>query len=126
MITQQTHPSLPPCTTLLKDLIILCGRNLYPQDLERTAERSHADLNPCGGAAFSVQSDGQERLVLAYEVIPRREPDVNAVLASQVLTELTQQGSASLSPSLSSLLQQVQQLSDDQVKALLDATTVVH
>ncbi len=66
-------------TGRLKDLIILCGRNLYPQDLEQTAERSHPDLNPCCGAAFSIESDGQERLVLAYEVIPRREPDVNAV-----------------------------------------------
>jgi acyl-CoA synthetase (AMP-forming)/AMP-acid ligase II/acyl carrier protein len=66
-------------TGRLKDLIILCGRNLYPQDLERTAERSHADLNPCCGAAFSVESEGQERLVLVYELIPRREPDVSAV-----------------------------------------------
>jgi acyl carrier protein len=66
-------------TGRLKDLIILCGRNLYPQDLERTAERSHPDLNPCCGAAFAVESDGQERLVIVYEVIPRREPDVSAV-----------------------------------------------
>jgi acyl-CoA synthetase (AMP-forming)/AMP-acid ligase II len=66
-------------TGRLKDLIILCGRNLYPQDLERTAERSHRDLNPGCGAAFSVECDGQERLVIAYEVIPRRQPDVRAV-----------------------------------------------
>jgi acyl-CoA synthetase (AMP-forming)/AMP-acid ligase II/acyl carrier protein len=66
-------------TGRLKDLIILCGRNLYPQDLERTAERSHPDLNPCCGAAFTVESDGQERLVIVYEVIPRRDPDVRAV-----------------------------------------------
>jgi acyl carrier protein len=66
-------------TGRLKDLIILCGRNLYPQDLERIAERSHPDLNPGCGAAFTVESDGQERLVIVYEVIPRREPDVAAV-----------------------------------------------
>jgi acyl-CoA synthetase (AMP-forming)/AMP-acid ligase II len=66
-------------TGRLKDLIILCGRNLYPQDLERTVERSHPDLNPSCGAAFSVESDGQERLVIVYEVIPRREPDVGVV-----------------------------------------------
>jgi acyl-CoA synthetase (AMP-forming)/AMP-acid ligase II/acyl carrier protein len=65
-------------TGRLKDLIILRGRNLYPQDLERTAERSHPDLNPGCGAAFAVESDGQERLVIAYEVIPRRQPDVRA------------------------------------------------
>jgi acyl-CoA synthetase (AMP-forming)/AMP-acid ligase II len=66
-------------TGRLKDLIILRGRNLYPQDLERTAERSHPDLNPGCGAAFSVESDGQERLAIAYEVIPRRQPNVRAV-----------------------------------------------
>jgi acyl-CoA synthetase (AMP-forming)/AMP-acid ligase II/acyl carrier protein len=66
-------------TGRLKDLIILCGRNLYPQDLEATAERSHPELNPGCGAAFSVESDGQERLVIAYEAIPRRQPDVGAV-----------------------------------------------
>ncbi|HEY7424335.1 MAG TPA: AMP-binding protein, partial [Gemmataceae bacterium] len=66
-------------TGRLKDLIILCGRNLYPQDLERIAERSHPDLNPGCGAAFAIESDGQERLVLVYEAIPRRQPDVAAV-----------------------------------------------
>jgi acyl-CoA synthetase (AMP-forming)/AMP-acid ligase II/acyl carrier protein len=66
-------------TGRIKDLIILCGRNLYPHDLERTAEQSHADLQPGCGAAFAVEEDGQERLVLAYEVMPRRHPDVEAV-----------------------------------------------
>jgi acyl-CoA synthetase (AMP-forming)/AMP-acid ligase II/acyl carrier protein len=66
-------------TGRLKDLLILRGRNLYPQDLERTTERSHPDLNPGCGAAFSVEADGQERLVIAYEVVPRRQADVAAV-----------------------------------------------
>src|SRR5262249_53651820 len=82
-------------TGRLKDLIILCGRNLYPQDLERTAERSHPDLNPGCGAAFSVQSDGQERLVIAYEVIPRRQPDVRAV-AEAVRQAVAQEHEAEL------------------------------
>jgi acyl-CoA synthetase (AMP-forming)/AMP-acid ligase II len=66
-------------TGRLKDLIILHGRNLYPQDLEWTAERSHPDLQPGCGAAFSVEEDDQERLVIAYEFAPRRRPDVAAV-----------------------------------------------
>jgi acyl carrier protein len=66
-------------TGRLKDLIILCGRNLYPQDLERTAERSHPDLQPGCGAAFSIDQDGQERLVIAYEAMPRRHPGVDQV-----------------------------------------------
>jgi acyl-CoA synthetase (AMP-forming)/AMP-acid ligase II/acyl carrier protein len=66
-------------TGRLKDLIILCGRNLYPHDLERTAERSHPDLQPGCGAAFSVEEGGRERLVIAYEMIPRRQPDVRTI-----------------------------------------------
>ncbi len=60
-------------TGRLKDLIILRGRNLYPQDVELTAERSHPDLRPGGGAAFAVEVDGEERLVVVHEVKRRRE-----------------------------------------------------
>ncbi|HSF43369.1 MAG TPA: AMP-binding protein, partial [Thermoanaerobaculia bacterium] len=55
-------------TGRLKDLIILRGRNHYPQDLERTAEASHEALRPGGGAAFSVDLGGEERLVILHEV----------------------------------------------------------
>jgi acyl-CoA synthetase (AMP-forming)/AMP-acid ligase II len=66
-------------TGRLKDLLVLHGRNLYPQDLEWTAERSFADLQPGAGAAFAIEGDGQERLVIAYEAIPRRRLDPEAV-----------------------------------------------
>ncbi|HKV13291.1 MAG TPA: AMP-binding protein, partial [Thermoanaerobaculia bacterium] len=55
-------------TGRVKDLIILRGRNHYPQDLELTAERSHAALRAGGGAAFAVDLDGEERLVIVHEV----------------------------------------------------------
>ena len=51
-----------------KDLIILRGRNLYPQDVELTVERSHPAMRPGCGAAFSVEADGEERLVIVQEV----------------------------------------------------------
>ncbi|HEV7787209.1 MAG TPA: fatty acyl-AMP ligase, partial [Thermoanaerobaculia bacterium] len=50
-------------TGRLKDLIVVRGRNLYPHDLERTAEESHPALRSGGAAAFSVEADGEERLV---------------------------------------------------------------
>ncbi|HEV7786338.1 MAG TPA: AMP-binding protein, partial [Thermoanaerobaculia bacterium] len=59
-------------TGRLKDLIILRGRNHYPQDLERTAEGSHPDLRPGSSAAFAVEIGGEERLVIALEVERRR------------------------------------------------------
>jgi len=55
-------------TGRIKDVIIINGRNLYPQDLEVTAHLSHPGLQPFGGAAFAVEHDGQERLVIAQEV----------------------------------------------------------
>jgi amino acid adenylation domain-containing protein len=51
-----------------KDLIILRGRNLYPQDVELTVERSHPALRPGCGAAFSVEVEGEERLAIVQEV----------------------------------------------------------
>ncbi len=54
-----------------KDLIIVRGRNHYPQDLEFTAQSSCADLQANAGAAFALQRDGREQVVLVQEV--RRE-----------------------------------------------------
>ncbi|HEX2253831.1 MAG TPA: AMP-binding protein, partial [Thermoanaerobaculia bacterium] len=55
-------------TGRLKDLIILRGRNVYPQDVEGTAEAAHAALRAGCSAAFAAEADGEERLVLACEV----------------------------------------------------------
>jgi acyl-CoA synthetase (AMP-forming)/AMP-acid ligase II len=58
-----------------KDLIILRGRNLYPQDLELTAERSHGALRAGCSAAFSVEKPGgEESLVLVLEVDRGTDP----------------------------------------------------
>ncbi len=55
-------------TGRLKDVIIIRGRNHYPQDIELTVEKSHPSLRPGSGAAFSVEIEGKERLVIAQEV----------------------------------------------------------
>jgi amino acid adenylation domain-containing protein len=67
-------------TGRLKDLIIIRGRNHYPQDIELTAERSHAALRPGCGAAFSVEENGDERLVVVQEVNHRRAFDAEEVV----------------------------------------------
>ena len=51
-----------------KDLVIVRGRNHYPQDLELTAERSHREIRSGCSAAFTVEEDGEERLVLVSEL----------------------------------------------------------
>ncbi|KPI15360.1 Long-chain-fatty-acid--CoA ligase, 6-deoxyerythronolide-B synthase [Actinobacteria bacterium OK074] len=64
-------------TGRLKDLIIVRGRNLHPQDIELTAARSHPGLAPERGAAFPVDSGGQERLVVVHEVARERRTDTD-------------------------------------------------
>jgi acyl transferase domain-containing protein/acyl-CoA synthetase (AMP-forming)/AMP-acid ligase II len=55
-------------TGRLKDLIIIMGRNHYPQDIEITVEKSHPALRPGCGAAFAVEINNSERLVIVQEV----------------------------------------------------------
>jgi acyl-CoA synthetase (AMP-forming)/AMP-acid ligase II len=55
-------------TGRLKDVIIIRGRNYYPQDIEFTAEQTHPALSFGCGAAFVADVKGQERLIIANEV----------------------------------------------------------
>jgi acyl carrier protein len=55
-------------TGRLKDLIIIRGRNHYPQDIEWTVQGSHPSLRVGHSAAFSIAVDGFERLVIVAEV----------------------------------------------------------
>ncbi|WP_157229351.1 AMP-binding protein [Rivularia sp. PCC 7116] len=55
-------------TGRIKDVIIIRGRNHYPQDIELTVEKSHPALRVTCSAAFTVEVDGEERLVIAQEV----------------------------------------------------------
>ena len=55
-------------TGRLKDIIIINGRNHYPQDIERTVEESNSHIRPSGVASFSVDIEGEERLVILAEV----------------------------------------------------------
>lgn len=55
-------------TGRLKDLIIVRGRNLYPSDIEYCVEHAHAALRTDNSAAFAVDIDGDEQLVIVAEV----------------------------------------------------------
>lgn len=59
----------------LKDLIILAGRNIHPQDVELVVEKSHPAVRASCCAAFTVDLDGEERLVIAAEVGRSRAAD---------------------------------------------------
>ena len=51
-----------------KDLIVIRGRNHYPQDIEATVQAAHECFRQGCGAAFEVMQDGQARLVIVQEV----------------------------------------------------------
>lgn len=55
-------------TGRLKDLIIIRGRNLYPQDVEQAVQSAIRVFRPGGGAAFSVPGPAGEQLVLVQEI----------------------------------------------------------
>lgn len=55
-------------TGRLKDVIIIRGRNHYPQDVEFTVEHCHYALQENSSAVFSVEISGQECLIVVCEV----------------------------------------------------------
>ncbi len=67
-------------TGRLKDMIIVRGVNRYPQDIEHTVQGCDSRLAADGAAAFSIEKDGQERLIIVSEVERTRSKDwTNAI-----------------------------------------------
>jgi acyl-CoA synthetase (AMP-forming)/AMP-acid ligase II len=73
----------------IKDLIIIDGANHYPQDIEFTVENSHPLVRPGCTAAFPVDREERERLVIVAELRPRA-PDGAAISLEQVQQEIRQ------------------------------------
>lgn len=67
-------------TGRLKDLIIVRGVNRYPQDIELTVERTDPRLQAGATAAFSVDLNGRECLIIVGEVERARHKDWDDVL----------------------------------------------
>ncbi len=66
-------------TGRVKDLIIVHGVNYYPQDVEMTVQHSHPRLRRDCGAAFTVEKDGREELVVVQEVERHKKADFGPV-----------------------------------------------
>ena len=66
-------------TGRIKDLIIIRGVNLYPQDIEATAQRTMPNLLKLNaGGAFMIGEDNDEKLVLIQEVERRFRAEEDA------------------------------------------------
>jgi acyl-CoA synthetase (AMP-forming)/AMP-acid ligase II/acyl carrier protein len=67
-------------TGRIKDLIVVNGRNVYPQDVELVIDECHAEVRPGCAAAFGLTGDGSEAVGVAFEL---RSPEA----ASQAIVD---------------------------------------
>ena len=77
-------------TGRLKDLLIVRGHNLYPQDIEQTVERELDVVRKGRVAAFAVDHDGQEGIGIAAEI----SRSVQKILAPDTLIKAIRQAVA--------------------------------
>jgi 8-amino-7-oxononanoate synthase len=76
------------------DLIIVRGLNHHPQDIEASARQSHALLASGHGAAFAIDEDGAQRVVLVHEVVRNGSADLAPVIAAIRTAVLDEHGLA--------------------------------
>jgi len=62
------------------DMMIVRGRNHYPQDVELTVETSHPAMRPGCGVAFTAAVDGGEHLVVVQEIAAGREGEADEAM----------------------------------------------
>jgi malonyl CoA-acyl carrier protein transacylase len=76
-------------TGRIKDLIIIRGRNYYPHDIEKAVNESHEYLNGLRCAAFSIDKNNLEKLVIIIEV--RRKPqELGAEICSAIVRKISE------------------------------------
>ncbi|MFC5919083.1 fatty acyl-AMP ligase [Streptomyces pulveraceus] len=78
-------------TGRIKEVLILNGRNIYPQDIEREAREQHPACADGVGAAFTVTVDGGSESVVLVQEIRWSDPDEGALrdLARGVMAGLS-------------------------------------
>jgi acyl-CoA synthetase (AMP-forming)/AMP-acid ligase II len=73
----------------LKDLIIIRGKNFHPHDLELAVQSIHPAFRLDCGAAFGIESSGEEQLVIVQEIDRRSRglvaDDLKALVRKAIL-----------------------------------------
>ncbi|MDF2490380.1 MAG: peptide synthase, partial [Pseudomonas sp.] len=77
-------------TGRLKDLLIVRGHNLYPQDIEQAVEREVEVVRKGRVAAFAVDNDGEEGIGIAAEI----SRSVQKILPAEALIKAIRQAVA--------------------------------
>ncbi|KZN46883.1 hybrid non-ribosomal peptide synthetase/type I polyketide synthase [Pseudoalteromonas luteoviolacea] len=77
-----------------KDVLILRGKNYYPQDIELSVSEADEALDANGGAAFSITVDDEERLVIVQQVkrTAVRKLNADAIFANITAAVVAQHG----------------------------------
>jgi len=73
-----------------KELIVLRGRNIYPQDIESVVQGSCDGFVKDGGAAVEVEIDGQTRVALVQEVKPNIDDASLSSMASAAIKAVSE------------------------------------
>ncbi|WP_225830135.1 type I polyketide synthase [Streptomyces sp. NK08204] len=74
-----------------KDVVIIAGRNHYPQDIERTVETVDRGLRQGCGVAGSREIDGEERLIVIQEYRGSKEPAEHRRIIGAIRAEIAQE-----------------------------------
>ena len=88
-------------TGRLKDVLVLRGKKVAPQDVENTAVRACPSLRPGGCAAFTVDADGEAAAVLVAEL---RAPGKTAYAPPDLGTRILQAVAATHGVALSDVV----------------------
>ncbi|MFJ2743705.1 SDR family NAD(P)-dependent oxidoreductase [Streptomyces sp. NPDC087440] len=78
-------------TGRIKDVVIVAGRNHYPQDIERTVESVDAGLRQGCGIAGSREIDGEERLIVVQEYRGSRTPEAREKVIDAIRAEVVRE-----------------------------------
>ncbi|HEX8052741.1 MAG TPA: SDR family NAD(P)-dependent oxidoreductase [Thermoleophilaceae bacterium] len=70
-------------TGRLKDLMVVRGRNVHPEDVELTVEASHSALRPGCGVVFAIDGDDEQALTIVQEL--RGGADEQAAEAAEAI-----------------------------------------
>ncbi|WPF66016.1 MULTISPECIES: FadD32-like long-chain-fatty-acid--AMP ligase [unclassified Corynebacterium] len=76
-------------TGRLKDLIVIAGRNHYPQDIEFTVGQATEQVEPTAIAAFSIPGEDVEHLVILAERVEGAAEDGDAEAIQAIRTAVS-------------------------------------
>ncbi|MEJ5927793.1 FadD32-like long-chain-fatty-acid--AMP ligase [Corynebacterium sp. H128] len=77
-------------TSRLKDLIVIAGRNHYPQDIEHTVQVASDHIRPGAVAAFAIEGEDVEKLVIIAERDLNAEESGDAAAIAAIKNAVTE------------------------------------